>query len=231
MKLSAQAVALALVAGSIAASADAGAKDGSGVPRVGFLTSGSETTLRTRVEALKRGLGELGYVEGQTIALEYRYADAKPERLLAIARELVGLKVAVIVAHGTPASLAVKQTTSALPIVILEVGDPVGARLASTLARPGGNVTGVAQIGVDLYGKQFEVLKEIFPKMSKVAPMRGDRSFHTTPASAPWKSTAGISCGKNGFSGTRPASALSSWRSKRRPRFTDRRLRVKVSCT
>jgi len=155
--------------GLIVAPTEVRARDGIGAPRVGVLTSGSRTALQTRVEALRQGLRELGYIEGKTLEFDYRYADAKPERLPGLAAELVRLNVAVIVAQGTPASLAAKRATSAIPIVMFEVGDPVGAKLVSTLGKPGGNVTGLAQIGVELYGKQFEILREVLPNLSRVA--------------------------------------------------------------
>lgn len=169
MRPTVQRLVVILAVGVIGAPPQAGAKDGGGVPQVGILTNGSEAALRTRVEAFRQGLRDLGYIEGQTIALDYRYADAKSERLSALAGELVRLNVAVIVAHGTPASLAAKQATSAIPIVMFEVGDPVAAQLVSNIGRPGGNVTGLAQVGVELYGKQLEILKEVIPKLSGVA--------------------------------------------------------------
>ena len=158
-------VTLALLAVPLAAEAQPAGK----VPRIGLLTGGSEAGSRTRFEVFRKGLRELGYVDRQTIALEYRYANDNYERLPVLAAELVRLDVSVIVANGTPASLAAKQATSTIPVVMFETADPVGSNLVSNLARPGGNITGVAQlVGADLFGKQLEMLKEIVPKLSRV---------------------------------------------------------------
>jgi putative ABC transport system substrate-binding protein len=133
------------------------------------LTGGSEAGSRTRFDVFREGLRELGYVDKQSVALEYRYANDDYERLPALAAQLVRLDVRVIVANGTPASLAAKQATSTIPIVMFETADPVGSKLVSNLARPGGNVTGVAQlVAADLFGKQLEMLKEIVPRLSRV---------------------------------------------------------------
>ena len=108
-------------------------------------------------------------MDKQTIALEYRYANDNYERLPVLAAQLVRLDVTIIVANGTPASLAAKQATSTIPVVMFETADPVGSNLVSNLARPGGNITGVAQlVDTDLFGKQLEMLKEIVPKLSRV---------------------------------------------------------------
>jgi putative ABC transport system substrate-binding protein len=140
------------------------------IRRVGLLTGGSEPGSQTRFETLRRALRDLGHVDGQSIALEYRYGDNIYERLPTLAAELVRLKVSVIVTNGTPASLAAKRATSTIPIVMFETADPVGSNLVSSLARPGGNVTGVAQlVSAELFGKQLEMLKEIVPRVSRVA--------------------------------------------------------------
>ena len=108
-------------------------------------------------------------MDKRTIALEYRYANDNYERLPVLAAQLVRLDVTIIVANGTPASLAAKQATSTIPVVMFETADPVGSNLVSNLARPGGNITGVAQlVDTDLFGKQLEMLKEIVPKLSRV---------------------------------------------------------------
>jgi len=158
------------VAGGLLAAPLAGEAQPTGkVPRIGFLTGGSEAGSRTRFEAFREGLRELGYVDKQTIALEYRYANDNYERLPVLAAQLVRLDVTIIVANGTPASLAAKQATSTIPVVMFETADPVGSNLVSNLARPGGNITGVAQlVDTDLFGKQLEMLKEIVPKLSRV---------------------------------------------------------------
>jgi putative tryptophan/tyrosine transport system substrate-binding protein len=153
----------------LAAPLGAGAQQAGNAYRVGLLTGGSEPGSRTRLEAFRKSLRELGYVDGTSIALEYRYASDNYDRLPALAAELVRLNVSVIVANGTPASLAAKQATSVIPIVMFETADPVGSKLVSSVAKPGGNITGVAQlVSIELFGKQLEMLKEILPKVSRV---------------------------------------------------------------
>jgi putative ABC transport system substrate-binding protein len=112
---------------------------------------------------------ELSYVEGQTIALEYRFADDQEERLPGLAAELIALPVDVMVTVGTLAAMAAKQATAMIPIIIAIAADPVSAGLVANLARPGGNVTGMADLGTDLSGKRLEILKEVVPGLSRVA--------------------------------------------------------------
>jgi len=122
------------------------------------------------LEAFRQGLRDLGWIEGQNIAMEYRWAEGKTERLPKLAAELVRLNVEVIfVAWGTAGALAAKQATSTIPIVMGAVGDPVGAGLAAGLARPGGNITGLSSLALELEGKRLELLKEVVPKLSRVA--------------------------------------------------------------
>jgi len=123
-------------------------------------------------DAFREGLRELGYVEGQNIAIEYRFADGKDERLPGLAAELVRLKVDVIVAVSPPATEAAKQATSTIPIVFPVSGDPVAEGFVASLARPGGNLTGLATIGPELVGKQLELLKAVAPKVSRVAMLQ-----------------------------------------------------------
>ena len=141
------------------------------VPRIGFLVaaSASDSAYAGLIEAFRQGLRDLGYVEGRNIVIEYRYADGKYERLPALAAELARLKVAVIVSHGTPGPLAAKQATSAIPIIMTSAGDPVGSGLVSSLARPGGSVTGLCLLVPELGGKRLQLLKEILPGLSRVA--------------------------------------------------------------
>ena len=157
----------ALLAGPIAAEAQAPAK----VPRIGYLTTLSRTD-DWRLQSFRQGLRELGYVEGQTIVIEYRFAEGRPERLPALAADLARLKVDVIVTAGPPAPQAAQQATSTIPIVFTVVGDPVGEGLVASVARPGGNVTGMASIAAEVVGKQLELLKEIAPKVSRVAVLQ-----------------------------------------------------------
>jgi putative ABC transport system substrate-binding protein len=132
-----------------------------GLARVGVLETGSPATFPERVEALRRGLAELGYVDGQTLALEYRWADGKAADLPRLAADLVRLKVDVIVATTTVAALAAKQASSTIPIVFAVTADPVGVGLISSLPRPGGNATGLTTANVEIAPKRVELLKEI----------------------------------------------------------------------
>jgi putative ABC transport system substrate-binding protein len=120
------------------------------------------------IQAFRQGLQELGYQEGQNIVIEWRFAEGKLDRLPALVAELVGLKVAVIVAQGTPASRAAKQKTATIPIVVVTGGNPVETGLVGSLARPGGNVTGFTNFSQELNGKRLELLKEVLPKATHV---------------------------------------------------------------
>ncbi|MGH7773306.1 MAG: ABC transporter substrate-binding protein, partial [Candidatus Binatia bacterium] len=140
------------------------------VPRIGFLLAPSRSAVSESLDAFQQGLRELGYVEGQNIVTEYRYAEGKFERLPDLATELVRLKVDVIVAAGgIQAIRAAKNATNMIPIVITGSTDPVGDALIASLARPGGNITGLSLGGFELYGKRLELLKETVPKVSRVA--------------------------------------------------------------
>ena len=123
------------------------------VPRIGVLATGSPPMSLLRFEPFIQELRALGYVEGQTIALEYRFADGKNERLPGLAAELIDLTVDVIVTSGTPAAVAAKHATSRIPIIIAIAADPVREGLVASLARPGGNVTGIANLDTELSGK------------------------------------------------------------------------------
>ena len=138
------------------------------IPRIGFLIAGSPSSTAAQREAFRQGLRDLGYIEGQNIAVEHRYAEGVAE-FPNLAKELVRLKVDVIVASSTPAALAANKATQTIPIVFTAVGDPVGTGVVASLARPGGNVTGLSNLTPELAGKQMEVLKEAFPKISHVA--------------------------------------------------------------
>ncbi|HEY2917540.1 MAG TPA: ABC transporter substrate-binding protein [Candidatus Binatia bacterium] len=136
--------------------------------RIGILIAASASFYSARVEAFRQRLRELGYVEGKNIVIEYRYTEAKLERLPDLAAELVSLKVDVIVTTG-PGILAAKKASPTMPIVFASFGDPVGGGLVSSLARPGGNITGLSLMTADLDGKRLELLKEAFPKVARVA--------------------------------------------------------------
>ena len=144
------------------------------VPRVGYLKGGSSSdALRQRwLEAFRQGLRELGYVDGQNIAIEPRWTEGKDDRLPVLAADLVRSKVDVIVAETGAATRAAQQATRTIPIVMSLVNDPVGSGLVASLARPGGNVTGLTIVSPDLVGKQLELLKEVVPKVSRVALLR-----------------------------------------------------------
>jgi len=153
------------------------------VPRVGYLTAGSRSDQgrQRRFEAFRQGLRELGYVEGQNIAIESRWAEGKDDQYPVLAADLVRLKVDVIVAVGGAATKAAQQATTTIPIVMSLVNDPLGSGLVPSLARPGGNVTGISLMSPELVGKQLGVLKEMVPKVSRVALLRNPAN----PASGP----------------------------------------------
>jgi len=140
------------------------------LPRLGMLMPGASPSA-TILEPFYSGLHELGYVEGQSIAIERRYADSNVERLPDLAAELVKLKVDVIVAWSTPPALAAKQATSTIPVVAAVMADPVGDELVASLARPAGNITGTTFLGPELVSKRLQLLKEIIPGLSRVAAL------------------------------------------------------------
>jgi putative tryptophan/tyrosine transport system substrate-binding protein len=138
------------------------------VPRIGFLFSGASGPAR-EVDTFRQGLRDLGYIEGQNIAIEYRFAGGQVERLPELAAELVRLKLDVIVAPYTPPALAAKRATSTIPIVFAVVADAVGAGLIANFARPGRNITGLTSSSAELGGKRLDLLKQVVPKASRVA--------------------------------------------------------------
>jgi len=134
------------------------------------------------VKAIREGLRELGYVEGRTIALEIRWAEGRYERLPALLAELVQLKVDILVVPTTPGALAAKSATSTIPVVMVAVGDPVGSGLVASLARPGGNLTGLSLLNPELHGNRLELLKDVLPRISRVATLTnpGNPSCHAS---------------------------------------------------
>jgi len=144
-------------------------QQGGKVPRIGFLGGASPSAAAHLVDAFRQGLRDLGYVEGQNIAIEYRFAEGKAERLPDLAAELVRLRVDVIVAPNPTGALAAKNATTTIPIVMAIAGDPVGLGLVASLARPGGNITGMSNVAVELAPKQLQLLKQAVPKVSRVA--------------------------------------------------------------
>jgi putative tryptophan/tyrosine transport system substrate-binding protein len=141
------------------------------VPRVGYLSSTSPSAGASRIEAFRQGLRELGYVEGENVFIEWRYAEGKLDRLPSLAAELVRLKVDVIVSASPPVTGAIKYATVTIPIVMAHDPDPVGNGFVASLARPGGNITGLASFAPELSGKRLELLKEIIPRLTRVTAL------------------------------------------------------------
>ena len=153
----------------LALCASAEAQQPTKVHRIGFLATLSPFTISARAEAFRQGLRELGYVEGKNIVIEYRYAEGKLDRLSELAAELVRLKVDVIITAAPPPTRAAKEATVTIPIVMGFDDDPVGSGFVSSLARPGGNITGLSTLSPEISGKQLELLKEVVPKLSRLA--------------------------------------------------------------
>src|SRR5436190_9631421 len=164
------------------------------IPRIGFLTNNSSTGLAAADEAFRQGLHTLGYVEGKSLVIEYRYGEGKLGRLAEMAAELVRLKVDVIVTGGPTSTRTAKQATSTIPIVMASDNDPVGSGVVASLARPGGNITGLATLSPELSGKRLELLKEILPKISRVAVL----GTSTTPGTAQELKEAELAAGAFG---------------------------------
>jgi len=160
---------LALGAMLLAVCFPAQAQQPTRIPHIGILTTFSPSVVSARIEGFRQGLRELGYVEGKNIVIEWRSAGGNNDRLPVLAAELVGLKVDVIVSPGPTATRAFKEATSTIPIVMAQDTDPVGSGFVASLARPGGNITGLATLAPEMGGKQLELLKEIVPKLSRVA--------------------------------------------------------------
>jgi len=139
------------------------------VPQIGYLSGASRSSSSARTEAFRQGLRELGYVEGKNIVIEWRFAEGNPNRTPALLADLMRLKVDVIVTGGSTSTGAAKKVTTTIPIVMAQVDDPVGSGFVASLARPGGNITGLATLRPELSGKQLELLKEIIPRLSRVA--------------------------------------------------------------
>jgi len=163
---------ITLLGGAVAAwPLAAGAQQPGKRPIVGFLGDSTPVGESERAAAFARRLHDLGWIEGRTIAIEYRWADGRSERLAEIAAEFAQLKVDIIVTAGTPAVIAAKQAAPVIPIVFAAAGDPVGAGLVTTLARPGGSVTGLSVLSVDLAGKRLDLLREAISNLGRLAIM------------------------------------------------------------
>jgi putative ABC transport system substrate-binding protein len=163
-------VTITLVLGLLCASRTAvEAQQPATIPRIGIVTAQPVSAVSVRHEAFRQGLRELGFVEGKNVLIEHRSAEGQFDRLPALMAEIVRLKVDVIVSHGPTATRAAKQATSTIPIVMAQDTDPVGNGFVASLARPGGNITGLSSLTADLSGKRLELLKGIVPKLSRVA--------------------------------------------------------------
>jgi putative ABC transport system substrate-binding protein len=171
---------LALCAVLLAVSFPAQAQQPTKIPRIGFLGGSSPSAISARTEAFRQGLRELGYVEGKNIVIEWRHAEGKFDRFPALVAELVRLKVDVIVTEGPRATRAAKEATVTIPIVMGFDDDPVGSGVVASLARPGGNITGLATLAPEISGKRLELLQEIVPRLSRVAVLGSS----TQPANA-----------------------------------------------
>src|SRR5215469_15931534 len=152
------------------------AQQSSTMRRIGFLGPLSEQTQLQWTTAFLKGLRDHGWIEGTTISIDYRWAEGRSDRFAELAAELVQRNVGVIVTAGTELTLAVKQATASIPIVFAAAGDPVGTGLVGSLARPGGNVTGLSTVATDLTGKRLELLREAIPGLSRVAVMANARN-------------------------------------------------------
>jgi putative ABC transport system substrate-binding protein len=182
-----KAVLLLLVASVLNSLNSAGAQPPKKVPRIGYVSvSGDPRTPGKFVEAFRQGLRDLGYEEGKNIVVEYRYAAVEPERVPSYVTELVQLKVDVLVSSSTGAILAAKQATKIIPIVVVTSVDPVATGLVDSLARPGGNITGVTRLSHELSGKRLELFKEAVPGISRVGILaaQGSPSFQEYESAA-----------------------------------------------
>jgi len=176
------------VAGLIAVPKATRAQPSGGPPRIGFLNNLNPNLASASTEAFQRGLRDLGWIEGKDITIEYRWADGDMARHSALVSELVKLPVAIIVTAGTPAVRAARQATQTIPIVVAIMPDPVALGFVASLARPGGNVTGLANLFEELTPKQLEIFKEVLPKARRVAmlsdPAMGDRGIQSATEDA-----------------------------------------------
>jgi putative tryptophan/tyrosine transport system substrate-binding protein len=147
------------------------------IPRIGYLSSSSPSSAAASIDTFRQGLRDLGYTEGKNILIEYRYAEGKLDRLPALAGELIGLKVDLIVASGGATLVeAARKATATIPIVMTSSADPVGTGLVASLARPGGNVTGLSTLALELGDKRLELLKEVVPNLTRVGILGGKES-------------------------------------------------------
>jgi putative ABC transport system substrate-binding protein len=182
---------ITLLGGATAALPLTGRAEAGKLPTVGFLGAGTRASWSPWVAAFLQGLRELGWIEGRTITIEYRWAEGHTERLAEMAAEFVQLKVDVIVTQGTLPALAAKQATSHIPIVFASAGDPVGTGLVASLARPGGNVTGLSSQMTDTATKRLELLREILPAIRKLGLITNDENPTAVQETREVRSVAG----------------------------------------
>jgi putative tryptophan/tyrosine transport system substrate-binding protein len=159
---------LAITTGALAAPLAAEAQQVGKVYRIGVLERTSPPLNTANFDAFRQGLQDLGYVEGKNLVIEYRSAEGRSERFPTLATELVNLKVDLILTRGTPATLAAKKVTGTIPVVMAASGDPIGGGIVTSLARPGGNVTGLSAVVADVMGKRLELLSEMVPAVSRI---------------------------------------------------------------
>jgi putative tryptophan/tyrosine transport system substrate-binding protein len=184
---------IALLGGAIALPCVAAAQQ-KAIPVIGYLGSESPGPFAPFVDAFRHGLSETGYIEGQNLAIEYRWAEGGYDRLPALAADLVGRNVDVIAAFGIPSAMAAKSATSRIPIVF-SVGDPIERGLVASLARPGGNLTGLSLINVELMPKRLDLLAELVPQAGVIALLLNPNNANTEPASETWRTRrAGKGC-------------------------------------
>jgi len=160
---------LAICFGLAFLAASVEAQQSTKIPRIGFVTAGSRSTIAARIEAFQEGLRDLGYAEDKNIVIEWRFAQGKPDRIPELVADLVRLKVDTILSAGAAVTGPAKNATKAIPIVMAQDTDPVGNGFVASLARPGGNITGLSSYSAELNGKRVELLKELLPKLSRLA--------------------------------------------------------------
>src|SRR5262249_46847016 len=151
-------------------------------PTIGYLGGGGPISQRAWVDAFVQRLRELGWIDGHTVAIEYRWGEGRPERYADFAAEFVRRKVDLIFANSTEPALAAKRATSIIPIIFPVAGDPIGSGLVSSLARPGGNITGLSNLATDLAAKRLEILREVFPGLRRLAVMKREHGHLRIPS-------------------------------------------------
>jgi putative ABC transport system substrate-binding protein len=210
---------IALGLAPLAAALAAHAQQKDKVWRVGFLSSASASAYAYRVEALRAGLRDLGYVEGRNISIEFRWAEGNYERLHAFAAELVRLKVDIILTHGTPGAQAAKKATTSIPIIVSAISDPVATGLVASLRRPGGNLTGLMFFTQELNEKRLELVREVFPNARRIAILANPDNASMKPIIPALESAAKVLKFEfRRFDVRRPAefgeafSAMATWR-------------------